>query len=143
MRKSMYFLVFSLLAMSSFAFADGDPTAIISGDQFLGMFLQSIGGMGGLKGMALAVAVVQVVMKFLQSDIAVSLLSKFLPAKDGALAGHVRISIVCVLSVATGLLALKLQGLGWTSALLHSTTLAALQIAANQIYKQFSEKAAA
>jgi hypothetical protein len=142
MKKFMVFLAFSVLALSSMAFADGAPTDIISTDQFLGFLFQSLGGMGGMKGMALVVVVVQVMMKLLQTDFAIGIISKVVPAKDGELSGKIRIALVCGLTLMVGVFTLHMQGLTWGASLMHSSTLTAIQVLGNQIWQQFGAKSA-
>jgi len=71
-------------------------------------------------------------MQMLKTQFVSSMLPKLTGAK--------KLLIVSVLSVVGGLIALMSEGSTFVMALLHSTTLAALQVFANQIFQQVVNK---
>lgn len=91
-------------------------------------FLAAIGGLKGASILAIVAVVVQGIMLALRSPL-------------GKLAGKVRLVIVLGLTLVGGVLGLMVSGVDLLNALMHSTTLAAMQVLANQIYKQFIKKA--
>ncbi len=115
-----------LLSLVSVAFAQ--DIVPISTDEFLMKLWQFVGGVKGMQGLVLAAAAVQTVMLFFRSP-----LSTF--------AGKYRLLIVLGLSVIASIVGLMSQGLGLVAALVHGTTLAAGQVLAHQVYKQFIIKA--
>lgn len=90
-------------------------------------FLAALGGLKGASALVIAAAVVQGIMLALRSSV-------------GNFLGKWRLTAVLLLSVVAGVIALRISGVSLGAALMHSTTLAALQVLANQIYKQFFEK---
>lgn len=118
-----------VLADSGAPLLDPGAVQITDSEFFLGLF-QSIGGVKGAVGLPLAVALTQIAMRALQAP--------FL----GKLAGKYRLLAVYGLSMASGVLALVAAHVPLGMALLHSNTLAALQVLGHQAYKQFVEKTA-
>jgi len=130
MKKAFMFLSLMLmtLVMSAVAFAVEDPTVVVVGmDEFVQMLLKSVGEIKGASGLVIAVIVTQLMMKAFQTPIA-------------NMAGKYRLLIVVVLSLITGVLAMVASGVSAPAALLHSSTIAGLQVLIHQIYKQFIEK---
>lgn len=119
-----------VLAMPVIVFAQ--EVGQITDLQFLEELLKFIGGLKGAGSLAIVAAVVQLVMYFIKAPF----FSKLLPKLTGAK----KLLIVSGLSVAGGLLALMSDGQSFLAALMHSTTLAALQVFANQLLQQFSKK---
>ena len=78
--------------------------------------------------MGLAALLSQLAMLFLRTPLA-------------SFAGKYKLVAIYVLSVVAGLLTLKVSGMDWGAAALHTQTLAALQVFGNQVYKQFIQKA--
>lgn len=77
---------------------------------------------GQLSVLAIVAAVIQVVMLLLRT-------------KLGEHAGKLRIVLVSLMSVVGGVLALKVKGMEWGSALVHSSVLAAAQVFMYDLYK--------
>lgn len=86
----------------------------------------------GLSGLALVAAVVQVLM--------IALRSNYVIAKFGDLKGSTRITALLALTMVGGIVTLMMQGMTIIPAILHSTTIAAFQVLANQVYKQYFVK---
>lgn len=124
--KKGFFL--SALLLPVLAFAQDQ----VSDLEFLQGLLSFIGGLKGAGTLAIVAGVVQLVMQLLKTPF----LSKLLPSISGA----TKLLIVSGLSVVGGLLVLMSDGQSFLAALMHSTTLAALQVFANQIFQQFSKK---
>lgn len=121
-----FLCTFAFMVMVTVAFAQ-DATQPLPTEDFLALLLQSIGQVKGATGMGIAVLVTQLIMAFFRTPLA-------------NFAGKFRLVIVMVLSLAAGLLALKLSGVTWAAALVHSSTLAAFQVLAHQLYVQFIKK---
>lgn len=86
----------------------------------------------GLQGLAAVAAGVQIIMLALRSE--------FVIAKLGDLKGKYRITALLALTVVSGVLTLMTQGMALVPAILHSSTVAAFQVLANQVYKQYVVK---
>lgn len=124
-----FFAVFAsclfLLSLKALA-ADGvivPPT----GDEFAAL-LASLGGLKGASFLVVAAAVVQGLMLALRTSL-------------GEVAGKFRLLLVYLFSVVAGVLALRAAGVDLGAALVHTQTLAALQVLVNQVFKQFFQKA--
>ena len=126
LKKIATLSAFALLSFVGVAYAQ--EIVPISTDEFLIKLWQFIGGVKGMQGLVLAAAAVQTIMLFFRSP-----LSTF--------AGKYRLLIVLGLSVIASIVGLMSQGLGLVAALVHGTTLAAGQVLAHQVYKQFIIKA--
>ena len=120
----------TLLMLPIIAFAQ--ELGQVSDIEFLQELLKFVGGLKGAGSLAIVVGVVQVIMQLLKTPIIAKLIPKLTGAK--------KLLIVSGLSVAGGMMALMISGQTLFAALLHSTTLAALQVFANQIFQQFSKK---
>lgn len=123
----MKWLSFIVLMLLSFAaLAQGEVIVAPTGEELL-KFLQSIGGLKGAGALAIAVVAVQGLILFFRSSFA-----KF--------SGAYQLLIVNALSLVAGVVALKVSGgVEWSAALLHSQTLAALQVFVHQVLKQVSK----
>lgn len=86
-------------------------------------FFMSIGGLKGAGAMAIAAVVAQGLFLALRT-------------KLGEYAGKFRFLAISFLTLVTGIVALKMTGLDWSSVLMHSTTLVAFQVFLNNAYKQ-------
>ncbi len=89
--------------------------------------MQALGSLKGATTLGLVVVGVQLLLKFFESPLA-------------NWAGKWRLTIVFFLTVPATALALKLQGLSWTVALLSGPVLTAVQVFGHQLYTQFTEK---
>lgn len=78
---------------------------------------------GELSVLAIVAAVVQVLMLLFRT-------------KFGEKSGKFRLLFVSGLSLVGGVLGLKIQGMEWGSALVHSSTLAAMQVFGFELYKK-------
>lgn len=106
-----------------------DPAPLIPAptSDDLGKLLESLGGLKGASAMGIAAVVVQAIMLFFRSSL-------------GDFAGKYRLLLVYFLSLVSGVLSLKLAGIDFGAAVLHSNTLAAAQVFLNQAVKQFFVK---
>lgn len=130
--KKFFGIMFALLVMMiPFAlFAQEVPAPISDIDavqQILAVLTTK-----GLSGLALVAAVVQVLM--------IALRSNYVIAKFGDLKGSTRITALLALTMVGGIVTLMMQGMAIIPAILHSTTIAAFQVLANQVYKQYFVK---
>jgi hypothetical protein len=91
-------------------------------------YLAILAGIGGMKGAALAVAVVQGLMLFFRTSLA-------------NFAGKWKLVIVSGLSFIMAFLGVMVTGASWQTALFNGAVLSAFQVFANQAYKQATEKA--
>lgn len=97
-----------------------------SADELLAL-VASLGGLKGASALAIAAVVVQALMLALRSSL-------------GEVAGKFRLLAVYLLSVVVGVITLRVAGVDLGAALVHTQTLAALQVLANQVFKQFFVK---
>lgn len=115
--------ILSCLAIINPLFAQiAEPTT-----QEIMSFITALGGLKGAGAFVIAGIVVQGLMLLFRS-------------KLGDFAGKFKILVVYFLSIASGIIALKIAGVDIGAAFVHSNTLAALQVFLNQLYKQFFEK---
>lgn len=104
----------------------------VSNEDFLGLLIQSIGGLKGASTLAIVGVVVQLLMKFVGTPFADGLFKN---------AGPWKLSLVGLLSWAGGVLSLmQVSHLSFGAAFVHSSSLMAFMVLANQIYKQFLEQ---
>jgi hypothetical protein len=89
-------------------------------------FLSAIGGAKGAGTMAIIALIVQGLLLMFRSTI-------------GKFAGIYQLLIVNGLTLLAGVIGLKMTGMDWGSALLHSQTLATFQVFAHQVWKQFGK----
>jgi hypothetical protein len=133
MKKFFVFLfvmaVVALMPNVVFAVISTVPTDPVSVPDFLMQLWLSVGQVKGASALCVVLIITQAGMYFFRTEL-------------GQVAGKWKLSIVLLLSLASGVIALKLSGLTWVGALLHSTTLTAMQVFGHQVIKQFSEKPA-
>lgn len=118
----------TLLAILAFI-TQTDPASLpaeLSYGDALQALLTSLGGLKGAGALAIAAAVTQGVMLVARSPL-------------GALAGKFRWLVYSGVSLVSGVLALKLSGVDWVTALVHSTTLTAGGNWLHQMTSQLSE----
>lgn len=97
-----------------------------SGEDFQ-LLLASLGGLKGMKALAIVMVILQGVMLFIRS-------------KAGELLGKYRLLILYAGSLILAPIALISSGVGIGAAFIHANTLAAIQVFLNQIFKQFVSK---
>jgi hypothetical protein len=109
----------------------GEPRACTDQD-LLQHLLLAMGGMSGLKGLALAFFIAKLLLFLLVSP----LLSKFAPSLDK---GGWKLTIVVFMNLVVGVLTLMSppQSLSFGIAVTHSSVLALASVFANQAYKQY------
>lgn len=106
----------------------------VTNTDFLQLLIQSLGGLKGASALAIAGTAVQVLLKFLATPWAGGLLKN--------VKGGTKLLVVSGLSMLGGVLALMVPptSLSLGAALVHSTTLTAFMVFANQLYQQLLEK---
>lgn len=119
--------VIAAIAIPVMVFAQ-DSLPVPSSDE-LQALLVAIGGAKGAGALAVAALGVQAVMMLLRTGL-------------GDLVGKYRLLIVYLLTVVSSVLALKMAGVGVGAALIHSQTIAAIQVFGNQVFRQFFVKTA-
>ncbi len=131
-------IILSLLLFSTLASADdaGVPVQVIldpvTNEAFLKLLLESIGGMKGAGALGLA---------FIVSKLLIALFkTKFVDGFFNKIDGAWKLTVVLVLSLASGVLGLSVAGVPIAAALIHSATLSSFMVLVNQIYKQFFAK---
>ena len=132
----MFAFVCSIVMMGCLALAQiADPVIPpVTDTDFIGFLIQSLGGLKGASTLAIVAIVVQILIKFLGTD----LFGKVFKNVSGA----VKLLIVTGLSLVAGVVGLmSVEGLTIGAALVHSTTMTAFMVFANQLYKQFFVKA--
>ncbi len=133
--KYILFFLFSFFVASLvMAQAVTPDVPAVSNTDFLQALIQSLGGIKGAGALAIAGVVVQLLIKFLGTPLAGSVLAN--------VSGAWKLTAVVTLSLVSGVLALMLPptSLGLGAALVHSSTLTAFMVFGNQVYKQFLEK---
>ena len=120
----------TLLMLPIVAFAQ--ELGQVSDLQFLQDLLKFIGGVKGAGTLAIVAGAVQLIMQLLKTEV----ISKLIPKLSGAK----KLLIVSGLTMIGGVMVLMVEGQTLVQSLLHSTTLAALQVFANQIFQQFTKK---
>lgn len=93
--------------------------------QEITQFLALLSGVGGLKGAALIALVIQGLMLFFRSGLA-------------NFAGKWRLAVVLGLSFVGSFVGVIATGKPWTAAILDGAVIAAFQVFANQMWKQFA-----
>jgi len=124
--------MFFMMLWCGYAVAQGEapPLEEIATMEFMKALFASLGGLKGASSLGAAAMLVQLMMKFLKTPL-------------GRKAGKYRLLAVSLMSMAAGVLALMLtSGMGLGAALMHGTTLAAFQVFAHQLWKQFVTKSA-
>lgn len=131
--KKLSFAIMAVFAVFMISVSSFAQEVVIPTNDFIMMLLESIGGMKGASTLAIVFAVVQILLKFLNTE----LFGKWF--KD--MKGSTKLTIVLALTMISGVLSLMtVGGLTLGAALLHSTTLASFSVLANQLYKQFVVK---
>jgi beta-lactamase regulating signal transducer with metallopeptidase domain len=87
------------------------------------MIVKSMGGISGIGALGIAALVTQVLMFALRSKL-----------KEQA--GAWRLAAVYFLTMVSGVIAMRMTGVDWGGALLHSNTLAAFQVFGHQVVSQ-------
>jgi len=99
----------------------------ISNSEFIQSLIVAIGGFSGASTLAVVGIIVQLLIKFFKTPIAL-------------FASKYKLVIVSGLSVVGAVIGLSMQGVDLLSAIMSGGTLAAIQVFVHQIYKQFIEK---
>lgn len=126
-------LLLTLLFAPLFVFAqDAAPPVVADPNgEFIKLLLESMGGLKGASTLAIVGIVVQLLIKALNLPIVGKLFSES--------SGKVKLVIVSGLTLIGGVVGLMtVEGLTVGAALIHSTTLAAFMVFANQIYQHFA-----
>lgn len=134
MRNLTTYLLLAFVAMLSLAgivFAQ-DVIVPVPTTDFLQSLLSSIGGLKGASALAIAGVVSKLLLMFMGTD----LFNQWFKNLDGG----VKLVIALALSFISGLIALRMSGIDWGAALIHSSTLSAFVVLSNQVYKQWFEK---
>lgn len=137
MKKQMskltaFFTMFAVFFFAgALAFAQ-EVVQEVSDLDFIQQLLAFIGGYKGLTGLALTAAIVQLLIMLLKTP----LFGKIFKS----VTGQIKLLIVSGLTLVAGVIALRVTGLSLAESLLHSSTLAAFQVFAHQVYLQFFVK---
>lgn len=129
----------SILIIAFFSsFALGQVVAQVPLEQnidlqnYFKLLVESLGGVQGASTMAILAIVIQLLMATLRLDV--------LQSKLPPIVGKYKFIFIYALSMVSGILALRMQGLDLMASLFHSNTLAAYQVFMHQAVKQISEK---
>ncbi len=128
MLKTISFLVLAFFSalFTVAAFASDGAVVPPSNEEIVALFT-AIGGLKGAGALAIAAVVVQALLLAVRHSI-------------GDFLGKYKLLAVYGLTMVAGVLSLHLAGVELGAALVHSNTLAALQVFLNQIWKQFFVK---
>ncbi len=134
------FLMIPLFAYAQEAVAPAVAAVATTADpnvQFLQMLLASLGGLKGASTLAIVGAVIQMLLQFIDLPWATGVFGKMFSDWQG----HKKLLTVSFLTLVGGVVSLvSLNHLSWGAALVHSTTLTAFMVFANQIYQQVTKK---
>lgn len=122
---SLTAFIFCLLSYSVIVLADDGVIVPPSGDEWAAL-LASLGGLKGAGVLGIVAIVVQGLMLAARQFLV-------------NVAGKWKFALVSGLSLVGGILALKLTGIDWVAALMHSSTLAAAQVFLHQMILQFQK----
>lgn len=131
----MNFFITFLMAMffSMVTFAQEVVLDPVTNEKFVTELFNSLGGVKGAGTLAIVGLVVQMLIMFLKTPLFGSLFKN--------VTGQIKLLIVTGLSLVSGVVGLMLvEHLTLGAALIHSTTMTAFMVFANQIYKQFIVK---
>lgn len=129
-----FVMVSVLLSVCCLAQVSATSTEVLmsSGDFFSSM-LTALGGIKNASTMGIIIIVLQIIFKFLNSELAgkIGFLRNLEPG--------VKLIIILVISYATGILTLMNtgEGLSFGAAFIHSSSMSALMVLLNQVYKKF------
>lgn len=127
---ALFSFIFFFLMVSVPTFAQ---EVIVPTQDFIMALLQSIGGIKGASTLTIVGIVLQVLFQFMHTPLFGSVFKKV----DGAK----KLLIILFLTLVSGVVSLmQTSDLSLSAALIHSSTLAAFSVFANQLYKQFVEK---
>lgn len=107
----------------------GQESVPMPPQDFLLLLIQSIGGLKGASALVIAGTITQLLIKALSLS--------FVDGWFTKIAGAGKLIIVYGLTLVSGVLALMMTGVSLGAALVHSTTLSALMVFMNEIYKHF------
>lgn len=134
MDLKMIGLVMLMVFLTPLILLAQDVPPPVSDHEFVLYLIQSLGGFSGAKALAVVYLVAQILIKF----VATPLFDKIFGKKMDA---DTKLLVVSVLTLVTGITTLmNVEGLPFGMALLHSTTLLAISVLINQIYKKFFSK---
>lgn len=125
----MWYIFFAILFCPVIVF--GQEIQPIATEDFVKLLFESMGGLKGASTLAVVAVGVQLLMKFLATPIGGNVLNM--------VPGKIKLLIFSTLSLVGGVLGLMTSGLGFSAAILHSTTITALGVFAHQVWKQFFE----
>lgn len=121
-----FLLLVCAVLFPSLALAQADPTSMpvdLDWSQSLALVVQSLGGLKGASAVGIAAVVTQVIMAIARSPL-------------GNYTGRAKLFIFLGLSLISGVISLRLSGVDWIGALVHSTTLSGAAVLVNQIIQQ-------
>lgn len=131
--KSIYGMVgIGLFVMSFATFAQEVVAPAMPTDEFISLFIESLGGLKGASALAIVILVLKILFAFLNSEIAGKI--AFMKNLDPGL----KLFIILFISYVSGVLTLmSVSNLSFGAAFIHSTSMSALIVLLNQGYKKF------
>lgn len=130
MKNSLLVLLF-LCSFTAFAQVAGMP-AEIPNEEFLKLLLASLGGLKGSSALVVSAVIVQLLVALFRTQLFGGLWQK--------IPGIWKILAIMGMSAVSGVLTMVSQGVSWGAALIHTTTLSALMVLGNEIYRHVTEK---
>lgn len=129
MKKYVMFLFLFIVGLFFTPFFAIAQEASIPTDQFLMYLLQSLGGIKGASVLAIVGIVIQIVIKFLNSEICNQVFKNF--------TGLGKLIAISAFTLVGGIVSLMVStGMNFWAALFHATTLNAIMVLANQFLQQ-------
>jgi hypothetical protein len=127
------YIFLSILLVPSLLFAQEIPLQEnLDVQSYIKLLLESLGGFKGASSLAVVMVFIQIIMH--------SLRLPYFQSKLPPMVGKHKFLMIYFLSIVSGILALRIQGVDWMASLFHSNTLAAYQVFMHQAIKQAKEK---
>lgn len=125
------FAFFAGMFFSVFSFAQ-DALPVVGESDVLKSVFSFVTSYKEMSAFGIALAVVQLLRMILSLE---SLGSIF-----PSLTSKMKLVLITFLSLVSGIIALRVSGLSWLECIMHSGTLAAVQVFGHQFYKEFIQK---
>lgn len=132
--RFMYLFMFTVLVLFIGAIVHAQDVLTPLPDQdYLDFLMKSVGGIKGVKGLALVAVISQILMNTFRVQAVVNLMG-------GKLKPVVQWTLVALFNLIGAIVVLKDQGMGWAAIATHAQTLAAWQVFYHQGYKLYLER---
>lgn len=127
LKTSLMFNMVFIVLFIAMPFANLLATDNINSSNDIDMFLKSMQGVEGLGTLGIVAASVQALLFLLKKNF-------------NLIKPKYKLIVVTFLTLFAGIVSLRIEGLDWPSCILHSTTLASMQVFIHQFSKTFKKK---